>query len=98
MRVRIGIAVAAALAPIAAFATMPSADAGRFGSEPVEAAVDADAFTAGSVCLTDLEPETLNRLFDTEPGGVVGADYQRAFALPNGRVFWTFQDAATTSR
>ncbi|MDW3216412.1 MAG: hypothetical protein R8G01_20645 [Ilumatobacteraceae bacterium] len=94
MRVRIGIAVAAALAPIAAFPTMPSADAGRFGSEPVEATVGADAFTAGSVCLTDLEPETLNRLFDTEPGGVVGADYQRALALPDGRVFWTFQDAA----
>jgi len=36
----------------------------------------------------------LSRLFDHEPGGVVGADYQRAHALPDGRVLWTFQDAA----
>ncbi|NNE11084.1 MAG: hypothetical protein HKN41_02440 [Ilumatobacter sp.] len=49
---------------------------------------------AGSVCLTELTPERLGTLFDTEPGGVVGADYQRALTLPDGRVFWTFQDAA----
>ncbi|MDJ0770945.1 MAG: hypothetical protein QNJ12_19285 [Ilumatobacter sp.] len=33
-------------------------------------------------------------MFDTEPAGVVGADYQRAVPLPDGRVLWTFQDAA----
>ena len=49
---------------------------------------------AGTVCLADLEPDTLGRLFDTEPGGVIGADYQRAITMPDGRVLWTFQDAA----
>jgi len=39
-------------------------------------------------------PADLGRLFDHEPAGVVGADYQRATALPDGRVLWTFQDAA----
>lgn len=39
-------------------------------------------------------PDDLNRMFDHEPAGVVGADYQRATALPDGRVLWTFQDAA----
>ena len=39
-------------------------------------------------------PSDLGRLFDQEPAGVVGADYQRATALPDGRVLWTFQDAA----
>lgn len=39
-------------------------------------------------------PADLSRLFDHEPAGVVGADYQRATALPDGRVLWTFQDAA----
>ena len=53
-----------------------------------------DLVAAGTVCLADLEPDTLGRLFDTEPGGVIGADYQRAIALPDGRVLWTFQDAA----
>jgi hypothetical protein len=61
---------------------------------PSPAAAPAGSFAAGTVCLKDLEPERLDTLFDTEPGGVVGADYQRALALPDGRVFWTFQDAA----
>lgn len=39
-------------------------------------------------------PDDLGRLFDHEPAGVVGADYQRATALADGRVLWTFQDAA----
>lgn len=59
-------------------------------SEPVTEA----PVSAGTVCLVDLEPSRLDTLFDTEPGGVVGADYQRALTLPDGRVFWTFQDAA----
>ena len=37
--------------------------------------------------------DDLSRLFDHEPAGVVGADYQRAHRLPDGRVLWTFQDA-----
>lgn len=56
---------------------------------PVDASVDAVA--QGTVCvgehLTDL-----NRLFEAEPAGLIGADYQRSIELPDGRVFWTFQD------
>ena len=46
-------------------------------------------------CVANPEPGVaeLTRLFDTEPAGVVGADYQRAHALGDGRVLWTFQDA-----
>ncbi|MEZ5297901.1 MAG: hypothetical protein R2697_16985 [Ilumatobacteraceae bacterium] len=45
-------------------------------------------------CLAEARIDLLNGLFDSEPAGVVGADYQRATALPDGRVLWTFQDAA----
>ncbi len=48
---------------------------------------------AGGVCLARVSPAQLDRLFVTEPGGVVGADYQRTMELPDGRVLWTFQDA-----
>ncbi len=44
-------------------------------------------------CLAAVTPDQLDRLFLAAPGGVVGADYQRATALPDGRVLWTFQDA-----
>lgn len=53
----------------------------------------ASAFVAGDVCLAANAPDHLGTLFDTEPGGVIGADYQRATVLPDGRVLWTFQDA-----
>ena len=46
-----------------------------------------------ATCLPGTTPADLDRLFVSEPGGVVGADYQRAVALPDGRVLWTFQDA-----
>ena len=44
-------------------------------------------------CLAGTAPSQLDRLFAAEPGGVIGADYQRATSLPDGRVLWTFQDA-----
>ena len=50
-------------------------------------------YAAGTVCLDQVTPDQLGRLFATEPGGVVGADYQRATPLSNGSVLWTFQDA-----
>jgi len=53
----------------------------------------AAVFSPGSVCLPSAAPGHLDQLFFSEPGGVVGADYQRATALPDGRVLWTFQDA-----
>ena len=45
-------------------------------------------------CLAEARIDLLDGLFDSEPAGVVGADYQRATALGDGRVLWTFQDAA----
>jgi hypothetical protein len=42
-------------------------------------------------CTTSTNPSGLNRFFDNGPA-LAGADYQRAFALPDGRVLWFFQD------
>lgn len=54
----------------------------------------ADRIASGSaVCLGSTGPDALSTLFDTEPGGLIAADYQRAIALPDGRTLWLFQDA-----
>ncbi len=82
------IAVIAVIAVVVGLAAV-----GGPGGAPARAAAPA-MFSADPVCLADLRPSRLDTLFDTEPGGVVGADYQRALALPDGRVLWTFQDAA----
>lgn len=50
-------------------------------------------FIAASFCLPDLSAASLSTMFDAEPGGIIGADYPRTLALPNGNVLWTFQDA-----
>jgi hypothetical protein len=42
-------------------------------------------------CATSTDPSGLNRYFENGPA-LAGADYQRAFALPDGRVLWFFQD------
>lgn len=49
--------------------------------------------TAAPTCLGSTGPDALSTLFDSEPGGVIAADYQRAVALPGGRTLWLFQDA-----
>ncbi|MEM9039393.1 MAG: hypothetical protein AAGD33_05800 [Actinomycetota bacterium] len=49
------------------------------------------SFTTSELCLASGHPGTL---FDFEPGGFIGADYQRSIQLPDGRTLWTFQDAA----
>ena len=49
--------------------------------------------TSGPTCLPGVGPDQLDRLFEFAPGGVVGADTQRATPLPDGKVLWTFQDA-----
>ena len=49
--------------------------------------------TRPTVCLPGATPTDLDRVFELEPGGVLGADYQRATPLADGRVLWTFQDA-----
>ena len=61
---------------------------GRSSYERVDATFIADTF-----CLPDLSVQSLSTMFDTEPGGIIGADYPRTLALPNGNVLWTFQDA-----
>lgn len=56
--------------------------------------VDDDRLVSGAdVCLDGTGPEALSTLFDHEPGGVIAADYQRSFVLPDGRTLWLFQDA-----
>ncbi|MGB3734110.1 MAG: hypothetical protein WA964_04080 [Ilumatobacter sp.] len=50
-------------------------------------------YIADTLCLPDLSVRSLSTMFDTEPGGIIGADYPRTLALPNGNVLWTFQDA-----
>lgn len=55
----------------------------------------ASASTAGAVaswCQSGSGVDPLNRMFDGDPAGFIGADYQRTLALPDGRVLWTFQD------
>lgn len=47
-----------------------------------------------SFCLAGNTPDDLSRMFDGEPGGLVGADYQRAVELPDGRALWLFHDGA----
>ena len=45
-----------------------------------------------AACADSTAPDELTRLFRAA-GPIVGADYQRAFPLPDGRVLWLFQDA-----
>lgn len=72
----------------AVFCSFVAAGGGPGGPDTVVAA------TSASVCLRNVSPAGLATLFDTEPAGIVGADYPRALALEDGRVLWTFQDAA----
>ena len=45
-----------------------------------------------AVCAESTDSGELTRLFGAA-GPIIGADYQRAFPLPDGRVLWLFQDA-----
>ena len=74
-------AVALAVPILLAFA--PSADG----------AVEPDGAMAGAACASSFDARGLTSLFAGDIGRVVGADYQRAFRLPDGRVLWLFQDA-----
>lgn len=49
--------------------------------------------TPAGDCDAHVTAEMLNDAFGDSPDGLVGADYQRANELPDGRVLWTFQDA-----
>jgi hypothetical protein len=81
LRVATLAGVVAALAALGTFAT----DAPALSSAP--------PVRGQPICLPGTAPGDLDRLFVSEPGGVVGADYQRTTPLPDGRILWTFQDA-----
>lgn len=83
MGVALLVALLCALLPLPA--TVRGAPAGSVSAVPD---------SKGHFCLAGRTIPELNRLFDGEPGGVVGADYQRAYPLPDGRVLWLFQDGA----
>ena len=52
------------------------------------------AVAASDDCLQQASSaESLNAVFDSGLDNIVGADYQRAFELADGRVLWVFQDA-----
>jgi hypothetical protein len=44
-------------------------------------------------CAPSRDASGLNAVFSSDIGPMVGADYQRSFPLPDGRVLWLFQDA-----
>ena len=87
MRARFGVTTGVMLLAVVATVSVTRSPVAATPPAPAVAPI-------ATVCLRDLEPSTLDTLFDIEPGGVIGADYQRALALPDGRVLWTFQDAA----
>jgi hypothetical protein len=51
---------------------------------------------AATDCDVPVTADSLNAAFDGSIDGFVGADYQRTYELPDGRVLWTFQDAYLT--
>jgi len=59
-------------------------------SEPFAAVTSPDA---GDHCAANLDADGLGDFFGGTIGTFQGADYQRSFKLPDGRVLWTFQDA-----
>lgn len=87
--------VCAALSIVATSPAIASDDdPDEFLSASVESFTRAtDTYIADSFCLPDLTVQSLARMFDGEPGGIIGADYPRTLELENGNVLWTFQDA-----
>jgi len=65
--------------------------AGWFVGAPGPAPLPAPSNVRPPDCTTSTDPSGLNHFFDNGPA-LAGADYQRAFALPDGRVLWFFQD------
>jgi hypothetical protein len=53
-----------------------------------------DTAEVASSCLDEeVTADSLNERFENGVGDMIGADYQRAFELADGRVLWVFQDA-----
>ncbi len=64
------------------------------GQRQPESAFADSVVKSAPLCLPGRSAAHLDTVFYSEPAGVIGADYQRAFTMPDGRVLWTFQDAA----
>ena len=64
---------------------------GWFVGTPGPAPLTAPTNVRPPDCTTSTDPTGLDKFFDNGPA-LAGADYQRAFALPDGRVLWFFQD------
>lgn len=93
VRAAMFVAVVVAVAVAAGVTT-----SGRVESSPLPVAeqpqgISSQSSLAGDFCLEGNTASDYDSMFDSEPGGVIGADYQRATPLPNGNVLWTFQDA-----
>jgi hypothetical protein len=71
--------------------------AGWFVGTPEPATLGAPANVRPPVCASDTSPAALTAFF---AGGEPfrGADYQRAFPLPDGRTLWLFQDVNIATR
>ncbi len=83
---------------VSASAALACVVAGGVGDARAEPAPGAPAPSSqGTVCLASTSTDVLDTIFDAAPGNVIGADYQRATPLPDGRVFWMFQDAIVRS-
>ncbi|MEM9514269.1 MAG: hypothetical protein AAGA42_05370 [Actinomycetota bacterium] len=62
-------------------------------AEAARGAASGPDAASGVGCDQTITTEYLNASFDQGVDSIVGADYQRAFELPDGRVLWVFQDA-----
>jgi hypothetical protein len=71
---------------------------GWFVGSPVSPTTgDAPVNVRPPVCLADTSPASLTA-FLASGDPIIGADYQRAYPLPDGRVLWMFQDVLLRSR
>ena len=72
--------------------------AGWFVGSPVAPTIGEPPTNARPpVCIADTSANSLTALFASgDP--IIGADYQRAYPLPDGRTLWMFQDVLVRSR
>ena len=72
--------------------------AGWFVGSPVSPSTgEAPKNVRPPVCIADTSPAALTAFFASgDP--LIGADYQRAYPLPDGRTLWMFQDVLLRSR
>jgi hypothetical protein len=72
--------------------------AGWFVGSPISPTTgDAPTNVRPPVCVPDTGPASLTA-FLASGDPIIGADYQRAYALPDGRTLWMFQDVLLRSR